>query len=450
MASLIRSAIVEVGDKNVVQVITDNAPVCKAVGMLIEVDYPQIFWTPCVVHTLNLALKNICAAKNTERNEIAYAECHWITETSQKANFVRNFIMNHSMRLAIFNEFVPLNMLAVADTRFASVIIILKRFKLIKCGLQTMVISDQWTAYKEEDVEKAATVKEIILNDVWWDKVDYIIAFTAPIHDMLRVTDTDKPTLHLVYNMWDTMIEKVKATILRHEGKEANDQSTFYDVVYSILIDRWTKSCTPLHCMAHSLNPSDEWLAEASNRVPPHMDIEIAIERNKCLRKYFLNSDDRKMATMEYARFSGRQDIFGDFDSLQDRWSLEPKAWWLVYGVSTPLLQKVALKLLSQPCSSSCCERNWSTYSFIHSMKRNKMTPKRAEDLVYIHTNLRLLSRKNESYTTGQSKMWDISGDEWDPLEGAGVLEIANLSLDELDLESVLFTDDDDINDDSI
>ncbi|KAJ7961380.1 DUF659 domain-containing protein [Quillaja saponaria] len=274
MISLIRSAIVEVGDKNVVQVITDNAPICKAAGVLIEVDYPQIFWTPCVVHTLNLALKNICTVKNTEMNEIAYVGCHWITETSQKADFVRNFIMNDSMRLAIFNEFVPLKMLAVADTRFASVIITLKRFKLIKRGLQTMVISDQWTAYKEEDVEKAATVKEIILNDVWWDKVDYIIAFTASIYDMLRVTDTNKPTLHLVYDMWDTMIEKVRATIIRHEEKEVNDQSTFYDVVYYILIDRWTKNCTPLHCMAHSLNPryySDKWLAEASNRVTPHM-----------------------------------------------------------------------------------------------------------------------------------------------------------------------------------
>ncbi|KAJ7961382.1 Dimer_Tnp_hAT domain-containing protein [Quillaja saponaria] len=293
-------------------------------------------------------------------------------------------------------------------------------------------ISDQWTAYKEEDVEKAATVKEIILNDVWWDKVDYIIAFIASIYDMLRVTDTNKPTLHLVYDMWDTMIEKVRATILRHEEKEVNDQSTFYDVVYYILIDRWTKSCTPLHCMAHSLNPRyyiDEWLAEASNWVPPHMGTEIAVERNKCLRKYFPNPDDRKMATKEFARSSGGQDIFGDFDSLQDRWSLEPKVWWLVYGDSTPLHQKVALKLLSQPCSLSCCERNWSTYSFIHSMKRNKMTPKRAEDLVYIHTNLHLLSRKNESYTIGQSKMWDIGGDEWDPLEGAGVLAIANSSF---------------------
>ena len=42
----------------------------KCVGALIEGEYPKIFWTPCVVHTLNLVLKNICAAKNTEKNEV--------------------------------------------------------------------------------------------------------------------------------------------------------------------------------------------------------------------------------------------------------------------------------------------------------------------------------------------------------------------------------------------
>ena len=30
-----------------------------------------------------------------------------------------------------------------------------------------------------------------------------------------------------------------------------------------------------------------------------------------------------------------------------------------------PILQKM---LLRQPCQFSCCERNWSTYSFIHSI----------------------------------------------------------------------------------
>jgi hypothetical protein len=163
--------------------------------------------------------------------------------------------MNHSMRLAMFNEICPLKLLVVADTRFTSILVILKRMKLIKRSLQSMVISEQWTSYKEDDVGKTTRVRDIILDDLWWDRVDYIILFTSPLYDMLRAADTDRPTLHLVYDMWDTMIEKVKAIIFRHEGKQEGEVSTFYNVVYDILIDWWTKNCTPLHCMAHSLNP---------------------------------------------------------------------------------------------------------------------------------------------------------------------------------------------------
>ena len=155
----------------------------------------------------------------------------------------------------MFNEICPLKLLAVADIRFTSILVTLKRMKLIKRSLQSMVISEQWTSYKEDDVGKAIHVRDLILDDLWWDRVDYIILFTSPIYDMLRAADTNRPTLHLVYDMWDTMIEKVKAIIFRHDGKQEGKVSTFYNVVYNILIDRWTKNCTPLHYMAHSLNP---------------------------------------------------------------------------------------------------------------------------------------------------------------------------------------------------
>ena len=74
-------------------------------------------------------------------------------------------------------------------------------------------------------------------------------------------------------------------------------------------------------------------------------------------------------------------------------------------------------------------------------MKRNKLTPQRAEDLVYVHNNLRLLSRRSPNYNEGESKMWDIRGDDFDSMdiENAGILEIANLSLDEPELEAMLF-----------
>ena len=139
---VLKDATKEIGHEKVVQVIIDNASVMKFARVLIG-EYPKIFWTPCVVHTLNPVLKNICATKNIEKNEVTYEECSWITRIADDVSFIRIFIMNHSLRLAMFNEFCPLKLLQVADTRFAPVIVMLKLLKLIKRCLQAMTISDQ-------------------------------------------------------------------------------------------------------------------------------------------------------------------------------------------------------------------------------------------------------------------------------------------------------------------
>ena len=199
-----------------------------------------------------MALKNICSAKN---NDGENDDLMWIKETVDDAFMIKHFIMNHSMRLSMFNEYSDLKFLAIADTRFASHIVMLKRFLRLKDSLLLMVVSDKWTAYRDDDQGKARFVKGKVLDDLWWDNVKYIVDFTEPIFSMLRAADTDKPSLHLIYEMWDTMIEAVKACIYQHERKPHDEESTFYDIVYAILYDRWLKSNTPLHCLAHSLNP---------------------------------------------------------------------------------------------------------------------------------------------------------------------------------------------------
>ncbi|KAL4388846.1 hypothetical protein GQ457_09G012870 [Hibiscus cannabinus] len=171
---------------------------------------------------------------------------------------------------------------------------------------------------------------------------------------------------------------------------------------------RWTKSYNPLHCLAHSLNPrfySEGWLTEDSNRVAPHTNGEISRERIKCFRRLFPNDDDYDKILDEYACFSLKSGPFEDLISLTKRYSSDPKKWWANFGVETPLLQSLAFKGLGQPTSSSCCERNRSTYSFINSLRRNRLNPSRAEDLVYIHNNLRLLSRSSSQYEDEKTKM---------------------------------------------
>eukprot|EP01018_Ginkgo_biloba_P017160 Gb_40238 [translate_table: standard] len=59
LRDVLSATIDEVGISDVVQVITDAAPVCKVAGLLVQQKYKHIFWTPCCVHALNNALKDI-------------------------------------------------------------------------------------------------------------------------------------------------------------------------------------------------------------------------------------------------------------------------------------------------------------------------------------------------------------------------------------------------------
>ena len=116
---------------------------------------------------------------------------------------------------------------------------------------------------------------------------------------------------------------------------------------------------------------------------------------------------DFRIVKVDFATFFGGR--FPSPDALTNKWILQLLVWWQYHGSAFPTLQSLASKLLGQPCSSSCVERNWSTYKFIHSLKRNKMAPARAKDLVYVHFNLRFLSRRNVEYVNTATKMWDIA-----------------------------------------
>jgi len=54
------------------------------------------------------------------------------------------------------------------------------------------------------------------------------------------------------------------------------------------------------------------------------------------------------------------------------------------------------------------------------------MIPKRAEDLVFVHSNLRLLSINSSKYKEKETSLWDIAGDDFS-LDDNGILNIVSL-----------------------
>eukprot|EP00253_Pinus_taeda_P008485 PITA_08485 len=68
--------------------------------------------------------------------------------------------------------------------------------------------------------------------------------------------------------------------------------------------------------------------------------------------------------------------------------------WWESFRGQCPQLQKFAIRVLSQTCSASGCERNWSVFERIHTKKRNCLEQKWLNDLVFVQYNLQL--RRNQ------------------------------------------------------
>lgn len=65
------------------------------------------------------------------------------------------------------------------------------------------------------------------------------------------------------------------------------------------------------------------------------------------------------------------------------------------YGASVPELQCVAMLILAQPASASICERINSEYAFIVDKRRNRLKHAKADKLVSLFHNLRLLRKMN-------------------------------------------------------
>ncbi|CAL9132685.1 unnamed protein product [Musa textilis] len=98
----------------------------KVHGMKKKLIFFQILFGFYMWFTLNLALKNIYIKMNIEQNQLTYNACSWISDIASDITMIKSFtIMNHSMRSNIFNEFVPLKLLSIADTRFALTTIML-------------------------------------------------------------------------------------------------------------------------------------------------------------------------------------------------------------------------------------------------------------------------------------------------------------------------------------
>ncbi|KAL8464536.1 hypothetical protein ACS0TY_034166 [Phlomoides rotata] len=103
---------------------------------------------------------------------------------------------------------------------------------------------------------------------------------------------------------------------------------------------------------------TEHWKNEHPHLTTPDHDPEVTKMRKICIKRLFPDEETRTTVTLEFANFCGCFEDFGDEDSIRDRSKLDPLKWWVAYGIGAPHLRSIAVRLLGQVSSSSCCERN--------------------------------------------------------------------------------------------
>ena len=66
------------------------------------------------------------------------------------------------------------------------------------------------------DQSASKKVKDTVLDDVWWERVDLTIKIMEPLISLLRFADMDQPILVDVYEGWDSMIESMRTIVMEN------------------------------------------------------------------------------------------------------------------------------------------------------------------------------------------------------------------------------------------
>ena len=285
---LVDKAIDDLGPENVVQVVTDNASNNMGAKKLLLEKRPQIFWTSCAAHTINLMLQGI---GNMPR----------FKKVIDQAKAFTIFVYGHTRTLDCLRYFTEGKEIVRAGvTRFASNFLTLNSM-LEKDQLRKMVVHTRWDSLKDVKSKKEKEATATILSPSFWKDVKLTLTVFEPLVKVLRLVDGDvKPSMGFLYG------ELLKS---KREVKEAfgNVESQFKDVMAVIEKKMNGRLDSPLHLTAFLLNPHYSY-ANPSIFDEPKMN-EAFIS---CVEQFYYHDEEKQeqAANFELKKFQNREGPF--------------------------------------------------------------------------------------------------------------------------------------------
>eukprot|EP00253_Pinus_taeda_P002278 PITA_02278 len=242
-----------------------------------------------------------------------------------------------------------------------------------------MFSSDEWNQSNWSNKPEDKELKRKIYEETFWRKAAEVVKLAEPLVKVLRLVDGERLAMGFIYEAMDQGKEQIKTVY--------KDRVAKYGPIWAIIDERWNNQLhRPIHAAGYFLNPRYHYKAKESGALRG----EVRDGMIECIERMIPLESDQLEVHRQATTFSNATGTFGKNLAKIAREADEPAQWWEAFGGHCLELQRFAIRILSQTCSASGCERNWSVFERIHTKKRKRLDQKRLNDLVYVQYNLRL------------------------------------------------------------
>ncbi|XP_010510891.1 PREDICTED: uncharacterized protein LOC104787085 isoform X1 [Camelina sativa] len=364
LADLFDSIIQDIGHEHIVQIIMDNSFSYTGISNHILQNYGSIFVSPCASQCLNMILEE-------------FSKVDWVNQCILQAQVISKFVYNNSSVLDLMRKLTcGQDIIRSGVTRSVSNFLSLQSMMKQKARLKHLFNSPEYTPTNTNKPQSMSCVN-ILEDDDFWRSVEESVAISEPILKVLREVSSGKPAVGSIYEL----MSKAKESIRTYYIMDENKHKVFSDIVDSKWCDHLH---SPLHAAAAFLNPSIQY--------NPEIKFLTSLKEDffKVLEKLLPTSDLRRDITNQIFTFTRAKGLFGCNLAMEARASVSPGLWWEQFGDSAPVLQRVAIRILSQVCSGYNLERQWSTFQQMHWERRNKIDREILNNMMYVNQNLKL------------------------------------------------------------
>ncbi|CAI5986062.1 unnamed protein product [Closterium sp. NIES-64] len=332
----------------------DNAANNKRAANLLKDEYPQVFFTNCAAHVLDLMLHDMGKVKAVKR-------------VLNQVHRVVMMVKGSASAVTLFRElFSKLALVRPGATRFGTQVIMIERFLEVKKVLKEMVISEEWKSVAVANTEEGQAIRGLLLEETFWDSVTAILGLMKPIYEVLRIFDRRSLVMGSVYGLMleatvktNEAATKAAAQLSKKTGLlPGNEKAAFLAAFKAIIANRWDGQLhNPLHALGWLLIPKNQYVGEIRE------DAELRAGAEEVFKARGGNVEMRTMLAVQLAAFHKGEGKLGSVDAqwaatiLVESGRLSAAEWWALYGGEVRALQKIAVMLLSQPVTSSEVER---------------------------------------------------------------------------------------------